>query len=85
MKTCETCRFWVRPERAEYLDVIAPWDEELSGPKQMPWEVRQCCCPKIVKFERTVVRDGATLMDGSHYFAALYPGPDFGCVNHEEL
>ena len=27
--------------------------------------------------------NAANVLDGSGYWGALYPGPDFGCVNHE--
>jgi hypothetical protein len=85
MERCATCKFWVLPEDWELYDIIAPRDEDDFEMKKMPWEVRQCTCPKIIKFERTPIPDGATLMDGSHYYAGLFPGPEFGCIHHSPI
>lgn len=50
---------------------------------EMPWQVRVCTSPKLLRIERPIEPSGASVIDASEYYAALLTGPDFGCVNHE--
>lgn len=87
--TCATCRFWrieggrpndIASAVADELAVRDPVTHELIEPQ--PFEVRPCRAP-LVRFYERPARNGAAIVDGSEYFAALVTGPDFGCIAHE--
>lgn len=63
-----------------YDELIYPTDPDTFGPMKMLFEVKYCKSPKITFYERPVESDGATVVDGSQYHAAIITGPDFGCV-----
>lgn len=84
MKTCETCRWWRESDSPTGSRVTHPTDPDTYEPMVMPWDVRQCACPRIRFYERPVERNEACVIDGSEYSAGLCTGPDFGCVLHEE-
>lgn len=48
-----------------------------------PFAVGECRSPKLVHLRRPQTLDGASVIDGEDYSAALYTGPDFGCIHHE--
>jgi hypothetical protein len=81
MKTCETCRYWTGRDGYEG-SLTDPCDPDTYEPMPMPFEVRYCEHPRLMKFERPVERDQASCVDGSGYRAKLACGPDFGCVHH---
>ena len=81
MIKCKDCKFWIVPEDAFYDEILEPTDEDTCEPKEMPFKVKVCGCPEILTFERPVKENQATVVDGSHYKATLYTGPEFGCVN----
>jgi hypothetical protein len=71
METCKTCRWWQQRRRDDVGSIYGSGDH-------------QCVCPKIVSpGDGLPDADGAELCDASGYFAAILPGPDFGCVHHE--
>lgn len=65
--TCKTCKWWVKK------------DTHYGNNANM------CANPKIVgpHKDHPADADGAELCDASGYFAAILPGPDFGCIHHE--
>ena len=79
MKTCKTCKHWTGDDHR-----TSPEDPDTYEPMDMPWPVRYCEHPRLMRFERPVDPDQASCMDGSYYIAKLATGPDFGCVNHED-
>lgn len=86
MNTCKTCKHWRHnyDDMFEYSDQICrPVDQDTYKPMVMPFEVRECLHPALVKFERTSEENGFGVTDGSEYMARLTTGPDFGCVRHE--
>lgn len=83
--TCKTCRYWTVTDDDEYSPVITPIDPDTDEPMEgLAFEMRYCKCPKVVFYERPVESDGVALVDGSHYFAGMITGEDFGCVHHVE-
>lgn len=86
-RTCRTCRHWgLTPNGRDrsWDDIVTPIDEDTFEPKVMPFEVRYCTAPKLIRFERPVEPDQASCIDGSRYVANLATGPEYGCVHHEE-
>ena len=79
MKTCKDCAFWRIDDRTDRI--TNPIDEDTYEEKEMPFEVRKCLNDDITLFERNPSPRGVSLCDGSQYYAAMYTGPDFGCVN----
>lgn len=77
--TCRTCRHYRAREKGEPKSCHSPhlhfgqrdWNDE--GDEFIIDD----------KTKEPVAPADAGLLDGSGYFAALYPGPDFGCVHHE--
>ena len=90
MNTCRTCRWWgpnAVGERdpnddSENVHVCAcpkvhfgkcDYGDDFDGPV------------KCVDAETgsAIASDEAAIQDGSGYYAAFFPGPDFGCIHHE--
>lgn len=82
MKTCKTCKHW-KDNPDNFQCIIHPTDPDSFEEMEMPFKVRQCRSPKLLKHERPVESDQASSLDGSEYMAALVTGPDFGCTSHE--
>lgn len=82
MKTCSTCKHWTEGD-LEWDGRCRPMDPDTYEEMVMPFEVRYCHSPKLMRFERPLEADMASAVDGSEYMAEPLTGPDFGCVNHE--
>ena len=93
MNLCKTCVFWKFSAEDEYEpgDQVArprhpvtfePQSEEQTNTDH-GYVVRYCKHPKILFYERPEI-DGAAVVDGSEYHAALLTAEAFGCVLHEE-
>lgn len=78
---CKTCRHWIAAP--EYDPICHPIDPDTFEPMAIPFEVRECTHPALVRFERTSEENGFGVTDASNYKARLCTGPDFGCVRHE--
>lgn len=83
---CKRCRHWgSRPEQEGNLySITKPQDPDTYKDAKMPFEVKECCHPSLVRFERPVESNGFALTDGSEYYAALATAEDFGCVRFED-
>lgn len=93
MPRCRTCRWWQTADAREGDQNIKNLEDvnDLLGLQDDPGvdvvhtvPLRLCCSPYLRRFEQPDANNGATLLDGEGYAAALLTGPDFGCVNHEE-
>ena len=94
MDTCKNCQYWLFPSEEEFGShpIIQPYDDvhdelvetEEMGIKYRGFRVRYCKHPKVV-FYQTPDRDGAVVVDGSQYKAALITAEDFGCILHAKL
>lgn len=88
--TCATCRHWV--EQDDRYEVVrlgrnpesgwAMCETEEDSTKVFGYRVRHCTNPKIVFYQRPD-ENGAAVVDGSQYQAALLTAERFGCVLHE--
>jgi hypothetical protein len=78
---CETCGWWqeasTNDDRARFNDASL----RESYTYEIIAAVRFCHSPAL-RFSERPADDGAAVVDGSGYFAALLTGPQFGCVNH---
>lgn len=84
MKTCNTCKHWkLNPRYANYDQICTPTDQDTYKLMAMPFDVRECMHPALVRFERTSEKNGFGVSDGSDYMARFCTGPNFGCVRHE--
>lgn len=81
-RTCSSCTHWTAPRPGDHDPICAPIDPDSFEPMAMPFEVRECKHPRLVRFERPSTRDGVSVVDGSNYRARLCTGPDFGCSLH---
>ena len=77
---CKNCRYWQR-DREGYDGIIKPMDEDTYEAKEMPFEVRYCKSPKLIRFERPIEIDVASCIDGSDYMAKLATAESYGCIN----
>lgn len=75
----------MNPQFSSHDPICAPTDPDTYTDMVMPFDVRECMHPSLVKFERPVEQNGFGVTDGSNYQARLCTGPDFGCVRHELL
>lgn len=91
MRTCKDCKHWKKGEDYDEGDKVArpyhpvtfdPQTEEKTV-ETYGYAVRYCEHPKILFYERPEI-DGAAVVDGSDYFAALLTAESFGCILHEE-
>ena len=84
-RRCRNCKWWIDDgEEGGYTDyIIHPNDPDTFGEMAMPFEVRKCVVPKLVRFERPIEANGASVCDGSDYMATLYTAQEFGCVHFE--
>ncbi len=86
MKTCKTCKWWKDEE-----DRL---DRYTNAKKCTSPHVHFARINSYVADERLLTTDederdplpptDAGVLDGSGYWGALFPGPDFGCIHHEE-
>lgn len=85
MNFCKTCKFWVVPDERSWRarEICQPLDPDTYEPMRTEFEVRECASDKIVRFERPVINNGVSLIDGSDYMAKMMTAENFGCVNHE--
>ena len=81
MIECKSCRYWI--DNKEWDAIMHPMDYDTDEEMRMPFEVRKCTHPSITLFERNPDPRGVSLTDGSMYHAAMYTGPEYGCVNGE--
>lgn len=88
MGTCKKCRWW-----GGNLPNRDPDDDAVN--------VRICTCPKVhfgradidsepmvivdKKTDHVLESDEVSVQDGSGYWAAMFCGPDFGCIHHEPV
>lgn len=70
-------------EIRNYDKLVYPLDEDHLERKEMPFEVRQCYSPMLLKLERPITEYHATVADGSGFFARLVTGGNFGCNGYE--
>ena len=71
---CKDCKWWgVLPVHVE-KEVIPNHGQRVCG----CWAIRFDSPDGL-----TIPSDHANVVDGSNYFAALYTGSDFGCVQWE--
>jgi len=80
MKQCKYCGYWVG-HNGFGESVTHPIDETTGKPMAITFEIRKCCSPSISLFERCPDSNGISLLDGENYYAGLFTGQDFGCVN----
>lgn len=80
---CKTCKWWMEGKDS-YDPICHPEDPDTYKRMEMPFEVKECKSPKLLFHERPLEADGATVQDGSNYWARLCTAQDFGCVNWEE-
>lgn len=84
MSTCKTCKWWQHGDNKYYYpEIISPTDPDTWESMPLTFEVNFCKSPLLGFYERPVVSNGACVVDGSRYMAALITAPDFGCVNWE--
>lgn len=80
---CKDCKYW-RVDQADRNDnLIQPVDPDTGEDQEMPFEVRYCKNPKLLKFERPIDETYAAVVDGSDYKAELATGPLFSCIHFE--
>lgn len=83
MNTCKTCKWWGVSDAS----VTHVYDNaRICGhPKnQMTFESQSLLCASDCEIPRKpTASDCGNILDGSGYWGALFPGPDFGCVHHE--
>lgn len=88
MSTCKSCKHWTIKSDVSRI-VFPPHPVTFKHPadeaqvvQTYGYRVRYCLHPKILFYQRPE-RDGAAVVDGSQYHAALLTAEDFGCVLHE--
>lgn len=96
MNHCKTCKWWEETKQDEYRngghELIFPYRPDTQRRVQSEKEeslvyghlIRYCGNPKILFYQRPTI-DGAAVVDGSEYAAALITAEEFGCVLHEEI
>ena len=78
---CKTCAHWkTEQERSNYELEMRDADFNVIP---ADFEVRYCKDPKLMKFERPLEKDQASVADGSTYRAVLITAEDFGCNHHK--
>jgi hypothetical protein len=89
MNTCKTCKWWGKnqPQRDpndDYENVAMCHSPKVHFTKTK-WTEGDCGKEVAVNRDTGDVleSDEAAVQDGSGYYAAFFPGPDFGCVNWE--
>lgn len=95
MNRCATCKWWrhnedrgwsIQHELGEAYDVYVDPEHKDGNYERhdviAPHAVRACQSP-LLRFYEVPAANGATVCDGSEYWAGLFTGPDFGCANHE--
>lgn len=91
MKRCRTCRWWLDSKRENVYENV----KECTSPKVIFTDHTSYTDDhkRLMGYEKerrepdpysVLESDEAGVVDGSGYYAAFFPGPDFGCVNHEE-
>ena len=86
---CKTCKWWTEIEH-ERRRTETVWDDEKKELVYALLRQRDCKCPKIVDVSQSnpqwdsLPDDAAGYSDSEDYAAMFRPGPDFGCVHHEE-
>lgn len=83
---CSYCKWWQDTPEGKWDNIAHPVDPDTYEPiptDMLGFEVRRCASPKLIKFERPLSEDGASVCDGSKYHAALYTAGQFGCINFE--
>jgi hypothetical protein len=83
MKTCNTCRYWIKPDN--HNEICHPYDWATQAEMVMPFEVRKCMHPDLRFCERPLAEHEASVRDGSYYMAELCTGPKFGCTSHQGI
>ena len=83
MKTCKDCAFWENYDDC-HGQITQPVDPDTWEPMDIGFEVKACKSGNITIFERNPNKDGVSLTDGSNYYARMFTGPDYGCVNFKE-
>jgi len=82
---CRNCNWWTREEYDFKFTYFWPTDPDTYERRmEFPFTVCYCKSPRLSFFEHPVEPDGATLLDGSEYWAGLVTGPEFGCVHWQE-
>ena len=82
-RRCKNCKWWIDDSGERWDPIMHPEDLDTCGEMAMPFEVRVCKSPKVIKFERPIEENGASVCDGSDYMATLYTAPEFGCIHFE--
>ena len=80
---CANCKHWFTDDKSGDGAITDPYDPDTGEPMVLPFAVNRCNSPRLLFCERPLESTGFAVADGSSYWAALYTGPDFGCVNHE--
>lgn len=81
MAHCIDCKYWHKADKDCNDGITNPVDPDTYEPMEMPFQVLPCNHPNITLFERNPDPRGVSLVDGSDYYAQMYTGPMFGCVN----
>ena len=79
---CADCAHW-KLDIDRHDTICRPVDFDTWLPMEMPFEVRECVNPRLIKFERPLDPDGVSVSDGSDYMARLCTGQEFGCLHFE--
>lgn len=88
-KLCMNCRYWKISDH-EYSNIVFPYhpgtfDQVMSEHEEVQvfgYRVRYCTHSKVLFYQRPEI-DGACVVDGSEYNAALITSERFGCVLFE--
>ncbi len=76
---CKNCTKWTKGDKHD--QITTPIDEDTYEDKVMPFEVRYCRSPKLIRFERPIEKDSASCIDGSEYMAKLATSENYGCIH----
>lgn len=87
MNTCKTCRWWRDVESEsiyENVKVCTCPKVEFARTTYRDYDVTTPPVATANDDGHVLSGDEVAVFDGSGYFAALMPGPDFGCIHWEE-
>lgn len=91
VNTCKTCRFWIQRENQNVRTFSR--HQPIAGPQELKdaaelygvghvYETRECTA---ARFAEIPAPNGSAIIDGSEYWAGLFTGEDFGCVQWKGL
>ncbi|HUX01252.1 MAG TPA: hypothetical protein VMY35_09780 [Phycisphaerae bacterium] len=82
-KLCKTCKWWVKKD----ISYHGQNPNKCGNPKVSHESDRRLFvdgpCGKMVPVEEPLEDDCVDLCDASGYYAAMLPGPEYGCIHWE--